>query len=69
MPKEKKVVIVVKQDKYYVDDKEVTLTEIEALVTGEENVIVTLENNYASVEAWDNLRTKLYEWKITVVEE
>ena len=64
-----KIVIVVKKDQYLVDDKEVTLDEIKAMVTEAENVTVVIENNYASVQAWDDLKSSLTEWGITPVEE
>lgn len=68
--KEVTVVIVVKQDSYFVEEKEVTLSEIKEKVTdASSKVKVVVENNYAGAEAWDNLKKSLSEWGITPIEQ
>ncbi len=64
------VTIVVTQDKYFIDEQEVTLTQINEKVTDKSAIIkVVLENNYASAKAWDDIKTNLTEWGIIPIEQ
>lgn len=67
---ELEITIVVTQDKYLMDDQEVTLTQINEKVTDESAIIkVVLENNYASAKAWDDIKASLTEWGVIPVEQ
>lgn len=64
------VTIVVKQDKYLIEDQEVTLTQIKEKVTDKSAIIkVILEDNYASAKAWDDIKISLTEWGIVPIEQ
>lgn len=64
------VTIVVKQDKYVIEEQEVTLTQIKEKVTDKSAIIkVILEDNYASAKAWDDIKTSLTEWGIVPIEQ
>lgn len=64
------VTIVVTQDQYWIDEQNVTLTQIKEKVTDESAIIkVVLEDNYASAKAWDNIKISLAEWGIVPVEQ
>ena len=64
------VTIVVKQDKYVIEEQEVTLTQIKEKVTDKSAIIkVVLEDNYASAKAWDNIKSSLTEWDIVPIEQ
>jgi flagellar basal body-associated protein FliL len=64
------VTIVVKQDQYYIDEQEVTLTQIKEKVTAmNENLTVIIENNYASAKTWDEIKNYLEEWGISPIEQ
>lgn len=64
------ITIVVTQDKYFIDDQEVTLTQINEKVTDESAIIkVVLENNYASAKAWDDIKSSLTEWGVIPIEQ
>lgn len=66
----KEITIVVTQDKYMMDEKEVTLTQIKEKVTdASAEITVVLENNYASAKAWDEIKTNLEQWGIIPVEQ
>ncbi len=66
--KEIEITIVVTQDKYLIDEQEVTLTQIKELVTDASAAIeVILEDNYASAKAWDDIKTNLESWGITPI--
>lgn len=68
--KEVTVVIVVKQDSYFIEEKEVTLSEIKERVTDSSTKVkVVIENNYAGAETWDSLKNSLLEWGITPIEQ
>lgn len=64
------VTIVVKQDKYVIEEQEVTLTQIKEKITDKSAIIkVILEDNYASAKAWDDIKTSLTEWGIVPIEQ
>ncbi len=64
------ITIVVTQDKYLLDEQEVTLTQIKEKVNDESAVTkVILEDNYASTKAWDDIKTNLAEWGIIPIEQ
>ena len=64
------VTIVVMQDKYMIEEQEVTLTQIKEKVTDKSAIIkVVLEDNYASAKAWDNIKSSLTEWDIVPIEQ
>jgi hypothetical protein len=64
------VTIVVKQDKYVIEEQEVTLTQIKEKVTDKSAIIkVILEDNYASAKAWDDIKTSLTDWGIVPIEQ
>lgn len=64
------VTIVVKQDKYVIEEQEVTLTQIKEKVTDNSAIIkVILEDNYASAKAWDDIKTSLTDWGIVPIEQ
>lgn len=66
---EKIITIVVKQSKYYIDDKEYTLAEIEGLIKDdtEKTAKYVMEDNYAGAEAWDQLKSLFTSYDITPV--
>lgn len=64
------ITIVVTQDKYLIDEQEVTLTQIKEKVTDDSATIkVILEDNYASKKAWDEIKTNFAKWGITPIEQ
>lgn len=64
------ITIIVTQDKYLIDEQEVTLTQIRERVTDESVIVkVVLEDNYASTKAWDDIKTSLAEWGIIPIEQ
>lgn len=64
------ITIVVMQDKYFIDEQEVTLTQINEKVTDKSAIIkVVLENNYASAKAWDDIKTYFAEWGVIPIEQ
>lgn len=64
------ITIVVTQDKYFIDEQEVTFTQIKEKVTDKSAIIkVVLENNYASAKAWDDIKTNLAEWGVIPIEQ
>ena len=68
--KEITITIVVTQDKYLIDDQEVTLTQIKDKVTDESaKITVILEDNYASAKIWDDLKTSLADWGVIPIEQ
>ncbi|MBE5923588.1 MAG: hypothetical protein E7271_03850 [Lachnospiraceae bacterium] len=67
--KKESVTIVVKQDEYYIDNQQVTLTQLKEKVTDKSVSEVIIENNYASSKTWDELKNSLDDWGITPVEQ
>lgn len=66
----KEITIVVTQDKYMMDEQEVTLTQIKEKVTDTSaEITVVLENNYASAKAWDEIKNNLQQWGIVPIEQ
>lgn len=64
------ITIVVMQDKYLIDEQEVTLTQIKERVTNKSAAIkVILEDNYASAKAWDDIKINLTKWGVTSIEQ
>lgn len=64
------ITIVVRQDKYLIDDQEVTLTQIKERITDKSAEIkVILEDNYASAKAWDDIKVNLTKWGVTPIEQ
>ena len=64
------ITIVVTQDQYIIDEQIVTLTQIREKVTDESaEIIVVLEDNYASAKAWDGIKTSLAEWGVIPIEQ
>ncbi len=65
------VLIEVKQGQYLIDGAEKSLADIEALLTAEDaaNTSFTLENNYASAKAWDEIKALFTRYEIAVTEQ
>ncbi len=64
------ITIVVTQDEYYIDEQKVTMTQIKEKVMDKSATIkVILEDNYASMKAWDDIKTKLMEWEVIPIEQ
>lgn len=69
-PEEKLITIVVKQDKYLIDDKELTISEIKDICSDDSIVAeVVIEDNYASVKAWDDIKSILDDMEIVYDEQ
>jgi hypothetical protein len=67
---EKLITIVVKQDKYLIDDKELTISEIMDICSDDSIVAeVVIEDNYASVKAWDDIKSILDDMEIVYDEQ
>lgn len=65
------VVIVVKQSKYFIDDTEYTLTDIEGLIKDDTDrqAKYIMEDKYAGTEAWDQLKSLFNSYDITPIKE
>lgn len=62
--------IEVKENKYYVDDKAVTISEIKELCTnGDVKEPIFIINNYASAKEWDALKDCLGELNVSFQEK
>lgn len=68
VPEAKTVRIEARQDQYFIDGTEVSLGEIEALITAEENADFVLEDHYASAKAWDELKALFTKYEVAVRE-
>ncbi len=66
---EKDVVINVKQDEYYIDGESITLDEIKEMITKDNLTQISLENNYASSKAWEELKKVLSEKNVSAIEK
>lgn len=67
----KTIVIIVKQSKYIIDEKEYTLSEIEGILKEdtEKQIKYVMEDNYAGTEAWDQLKSLFASYDITPIKE
>ena len=65
------IIIEVKQSQYLVDGKEVTLSDIESMLSADkvENTVFILEDNYASTKAWDEVKKLFTSYEISVIEQ
>ena len=65
------IIIEVKQSQYLVDGKEVTLSDIESMLSGDnvENKVFILEDNYAAAKAWDEVKKLFTSYEISVIEQ
>lgn len=65
------VLIEVKQSQYLINGEEMTLSEIESLLSDENagNTMFILEDNYASTKAWDEIKKLFTGYGISVIEQ
>ena len=65
------VIIEVKQSQYLIDGVEVTLSEIESMLSGDnvENTVFILEDNYAATKAWDEIKKLFTSHEISAIEQ
>ncbi|MCM1400187.1 MAG: hypothetical protein NC225_11985 [Clostridium sp.] len=68
---EKTITIEVKQGQYFIDDKEVTLTDIEQIINENDaaHTKYVMDDNYAGTQSWDELKALFSNHGITPVME
>ncbi len=70
-PEENTITIEVKQGQYFIDGKEVTLTDIEQIIkeNDAEHTKYVMDDNYAGTQSWNELKALFSNYGITPVME
>lgn len=66
---EEKLMITVEKNEYIMDGKIVSLTELEEFISENDSITYIIEDNYASVKAWDDIQKLFSDYNIPLIEQ